>query len=1324
MDFLESEANKLKQLVTSWYEHDDYELEATFGAKGTVDATAFFAIAQRLKAKGYEPGKQEDRLNIILPERIRLTLVGSGLIQQYCRDDTINNKPFIAIIKDRTFIESNLDLDDYDTRIKVRREVELSRDDARLQEIIERWSVHRKAFRLIRRWSFEGKGVAFDLSIVRQTRYDARGSDYQWARTFTERNFMADPVSYEVEVELKRSAPGVSVDQAMKDLIRGIGEVLRGIQKNSLIMRRRYKERALAGYKQLVGADTFRGVAPVTLEKENMTSTIDEKVPNIRNGYNVTDKADGLRVMAYVDRRGELFMIDMGMNVYRTGLKNESCRDSLLDGEWVTKDKDSNGINQLMLFDCYIAPGAKVVDEYPFAGVGAEDESAAGRSRYQEMVNWIAAWNTETQIIAPGINDANKLMVSHKKFSFAAPGRGIFKAAAKIMDKARHYPTDGLIFTPNELPLPKKSGGTFWEQFKWKPAEDNTIDFLVNFEKDVEAIDTDKVTIGVNPDTNETIRYKTVRLYVGSQKTAVEQDPRTAVLFGEEQARSKAPQKRNYEAVLFNPREYPDTMAATCYRSAELDLETGDEYIITEGTKEPIRDRSIVEMAYDPSREPGWRWVPLRVRHDKTERFSRGILGRSLNNEKVAEAVWNSIHNPVTMNMIRTGSEEALEEEIQTIKATRAEVEDVARTYYERKAPKKDMLLVAGLREFHNSYIKEDILYKVALRGGSKRLLDVACGMAGDLQKWRRGNVAFAFGIDYAGNNIRDPDNGAYRRYADTIQNAKKRGQTVPPMLFAIGDCSQRLIDGTAGATPEERDIMRSVFGKVRPEGAIPPYLERVAAGSLAGGADAVSCMFAVHYFFEDRTKLDGFVNNINETLKVGGYFIGCAFDGAAVFKLLKKLSEGQSKVGKVGDTPIWTIMKSYDADEFLADDSSLGMAIDVDFISIGSVQREYLVNFDLLKERMAGIGCELLTDVEAREFGLATGTNTFDASYDMATKGKRKFPMEESVKQFSFMNRWFIFKRRGNAPIAEVPTGLATTKSKRRLAAESLTDAVTGTVERAPGSAIPLTEESGSAAPVIVRRRKNKTALADAGDVGTGGPGGPGADGIRTVPVTMGPAQALQIEPARIFQIYMDASDKDTLAIKEPGAGRYLSLAAPVAIPDPDDPKVKYPTVEHYIAGMKYKLATNKPELAVLQMSQEGKIHQDFLAQRLAETAAGSRALSSSRDKELLKEEAELVRLKSRPQAMASFGAMYDDSKWVAAKDDVLRRALEWRWTHDRRTRKILEAARDANKYLLYYTTASGSELGGKRRTDDGTIDGSNKVGKIYMELAGFPPF
>jgi hypothetical protein len=100
------------------------------------------------------------------------------------------------------------------------------------------------------------------------------------------------------------------------------------------------------------------------------------------------------------------------------------------------------------------------------------------------------------------------------------------------------------------------------------------------------------------------------------------------------------------------------------------DPETGEEYVSTEDSKEPIQDRSIVEMRYDPSREPGWRWVPTRIRHDKTERLIKASLKKGqikysgmMNDEGVANDVWDSIHNPVTESMIRSGNEEPTEEE-------------------------------------------------------------------------------------------------------------------------------------------------------------------------------------------------------------------------------------------------------------------------------------------------------------------------------------------------------------------------------------------------------------------------------------------------------------------------------------------------------------------------------------------------------------------------------------------------------------------------------------------------------------------------------------
>ena len=1310
MDVLPAEAEKLRQLLTIWSEHDDYELEATFGPKGAVDATAFFAIAARLKAKGYEAMPQEDRLNIILPERIRISLVGSGIIQQYCRDDMLNNKPYVAMIKDRTFIESNLDMEEYETRVKVRREIEMAHDDARLREVMERWQVHRKAFRLIRRWSFAGKGIQFDLSIVRQTPFDARG-DFKWARTFKENNILTATPIYEVEVELKHARNTVDVDTAMKDLVRGIGEVLRGIQRNSVLIRKSMKNRALSGYKQLTGTEEFRGVAPVTLEVDNMSATIDEGVPNIRTGYNVTDKADGLRVHAFVDRRGELFLIDMSMNVYRTGLIKEACALSLLDGEWVTELKDGTGCSQLLLFDIYIGPGGTVVDQLPFVGAATDDEGGQQRGRYYEMSKWFTGWTSGDgpKVNAKGVNDTNKLMVSVKKFIAKPPGKAIFRAADKMLNRDVIYNTDGLIFTPNSAPLPSRPGETFWGQFKWKPAHDNTIDFLVNFEKDRDSTTTDKVTIGVNPETNETMRYKTMRLYVSTRKTVEEEDPRTAILFGTEALKGLENKKRGMRVSLFVPRDFPDTMAATCYKPVELDLESGDEFILTERTKEPIRDRSIVEMGYDPKRPPGWRWIPIRVRHDKTERLLQGTLRKTMNSEMVANSVWNSIHQPVTDFMIRTGSEEPSPDELKDISAYRESMAEIGKVYYDRKATQQDLALVRGLRDFHNRYIKEDILYKTVLHGGGKKLLDTSCGEGGDLQKWRRNNVSFVLGVDYSGNNIRNPDRGIYTRYMDTIK--RNHPGSVAPMIFAIGDSSKKYIDGSAGATPEERDILRTVFGRVKPEGTVPPFVEKVGVGALSGGADVVASMFSIHYYFEDLTHWNGFLENISDTLKVGGYFIGCAFDGELVFNALRGLSKGQSKVGMVGDTPVWTITKQYDVDELSNNQDSLGLAIDVDFISIGTINREYLVSFDFLKAQMKTIGCELLNDEELRELGLHHSTNTFRASYDMAARGDCIYTMDDAVKEYSFYHRWYIFKRKASGPIA--PEELAAVIPTAMVKPTNM-----GANTNTNGIPVAIPKDEAPAQTKTVKKAANKKAISAAETTEE-----PPLNFVQGEPITVSADRSF--EPSELFQFSPDASQQDVLKIKEPAAGRWLTLIAPFAIPDPDEPSIMYPSVEHYMAAMKFKLATDKPELAKTIMSQEGRVHQKYLAQRQSETSSGARALTADRDTELLKAEAEEVRFESRPQAIARYGAAYDDSKWLAAKDKVLNDALTYRWTNDKRLRKIIEAARDQKKYLLYYTgTSSGSELGGKRRTSDGRIDGANKVGKIYMKLALYPPF
>jgi hypothetical protein len=345
----------------------------------------------------------------------------------------------------------------------------------------------------------------------------------------------------------------------------------------------------------------------------------------------------------------------------------------------------------------------------------------------------------------------------------------------------------------------------------------------------------DKITKSIQPDSNNTVRYKTMRLYVGSAKGHTYENPRATILLQEPIVRES--EKMQYKPSLFQPIEIPDTMANTSHVLVQIDPVTSEEYVITEDTKEPIPDRSIVEFRYDPSRESGWRWIPTRIRHDKTERLLRETAkggkihyGGMMNDEGVANDVWNSIHNPITETMICNGTEQPTDEELKDILKIRES--EVGKKYYESKASKENIALIKGLRDFHNRYIKNDILIKRTLAGGNKTLVDLACGKGGDLYKWIENRARFVMGIDISGDGITNAQDGAYKRYLEAIMEFGY--DRVPKMVFVIGNSSRDIVNGEAGATPEERDILRSVFGKFNPEGPVPKYIQSVMAAKVA----------------------------------------------------------------------------------------------------------------------------------------------------------------------------------------------------------------------------------------------------------------------------------------------------------------------------------------------------------------------------------------------------------------------------------------------------------------------------------------------------------
>jgi hypothetical protein len=1316
MELDETIVTNIDKLIDEWIVNDksgqEMEMEAVFGEDGVVDASTFMSVAQRLQGKGFTAVSQDDRLSIIvpvLPSDLRFSIEGLGvlpILQDYCRTDRIQGKPFTVLCKSRHSPANKLNIEDYNFYLKNRIEERVDPADTRVTSILENWAQVDKAFRLIKRWTFKGKGMRIDMSMVRST--PSLNGKFLWQKRFQERDLFKAPVRYEIEVELQRDEHTKDKKGALLCLVRGVGEILRAMQKNTFLITVPESERVKSAYTSLNKSSSFRGVQPITMEVKHMLPLVDgadDSTANVRRNYNVTDKADGLRVLAYCNAQGELYLIDGGMAIYKTGLINKACYDCLLDGEWVTRTKDDKAINYVLLFDIYYLHGNNVSGA-DFYVEGNTD------SRYLKMREWMGLWDGDSdggvKMTVRGMTPASKFQVKLKHFEFCnvAQPNTIFARCATILNTSQIYETDGLILSPNTGSLPTKSGDTFWEQFKWKPSDMNTIDFLVLFDKKRGSKE-DKVEIG-DLELGGKNGYKTLRLYVGSEKDPAYDDPRSTVLnelplpqSQRSKQRMRIRERRVYQPSLFIPADYPDPTANTCHLPVHINEETGDQYVETEKTQEPIQENMIVEMRYDPSRPAGWRWIPIRIRHDKTERFAKAVanqtsISRTVNSELNANGVWNSIHNPISVTMITTGAEKPTFEELAAYSRKKR--------YYNREASAEDIALVRGLRDFHNLWIKDRLLYLPTLSPGGKTVIDYSCGPGGDLRFWNKYKASFVLGADIDENNIRDNKQGIYRRYMNYLVDFGR--DKVAPMVFVQADSTLPLIKGEAAISTSEKDrtldqeMLKAIFARERADlTTLPALITKKANGILKAGADVGVSMFTLHYFLESEEKLSGFLNNLKDTIKIGGYFIGCCSDGEEIFKLLKDKDTGEAAVGTDRDVLIWSVTKGYDAEQFRADETSVGLPVDIKFISIGTEHTEYLVNFTYFQKRMDEIGFTLLTPDELKEMpgGLRHSTNLFKTSYSMVPNAIKEYPMTEEVQTFSFLSRWFIFKHRGEIlPTELLETVVSPKKSLRR---KKGGDGEAEEEEEEDEEDLENEEQETNEEPINELVGGVKSNL---------------------------PSESAVFNAADIFQFGAEVGLKDPLKVGDDRSPKILAPYWPWPIKDEED-ETEYPSLEHYWEAMKLKHGAGKPELAIKLLSKSGSIHQHALAQmkkdgiKLEPTSKADKAKLTAA---LLEELIDIKNIMSPGTLKKDYKATVDDAAWNKVKDYHYRRGLELRFKKDVMFRKIVDEAKKERKYLLFYRTKKtgegGNELSGKHG-EDGRIQGENKIGRLLMEIAHF---
>ena len=210
----------------------------------------------------------------------------------------------------------------------------------------------------------------------------------------------------------------------------------------------------------------------------------------------------------------------------------------------------------------------------------------------------------------------------------------------------------------------------------------------------------------------------------------------------------------SYKPVPFQPTEPYDPTAYLC--NIKLQQQGTQLYMMTEEI-EYFEENMIVEFKYVMDNEDGWKWVPLRVRYDKTNELRSGLRNYG-NAYHVANNNWYSIHNPITNEMISTG-------------LNVPETYNNDEVYYNRSNNDTN---TKSLREFHNLYVKSKLITGVSNRGDT--LIDYAVGKAGDLSKWLHNNLDFVLGVDVSKDNIHNQLDGACTRYL----KAKAKYNNIP----------------------------------------------------------------------------------------------------------------------------------------------------------------------------------------------------------------------------------------------------------------------------------------------------------------------------------------------------------------------------------------------------------------------------------------------------------------------------------------------------------------------------------------------------------------
>jgi ribA/ribD-fused uncharacterized protein len=882
---MEASREKISALVSyvSKDPHAEMECKVLSGQIKTKDVAD--RIIETIGQLTVGSAQEEHRATFSYPDGIRVVVTEPENIFKVCQTNSFRGNKLLVERKTPYFNgrerqDDTLNLPDYGIKFTLRKEEELRRDftGSPVDPVSFVRVMHRKS------WKTADGLLRIDFSLVKSRSEEKR------EKTMSE--ILRKNPLYELEVEVAdRKAP---VRAIVDSMIRHVNAILGSFQNSPFLLSKSDME----NYRIEFGRTGMQFIQPVTMDRIHMSP--DE--PNtVLKGYTVTNKADGNRCFLTVARDKRVLLITPALLVTWTGLT--ATKDvhigTVLDGEHLPD------LNLFCIFDVYVYRG-KNTTRLPLMTTDDDVmknplESRLGCAR--EFVKDLAA-----DFVG---QPTSKPMRIETKLFLAGDGLAMQEAINRMLDTKFAYPTDGLVFTPRAssvAPPPDRKGNTWLRVYKWKPADQNSIDFLLRF-KPGDAYDT-------------VLQHRVFKgmLYVSRDRKSTIVYPRET-LTGEYTPPALPPDLQRiadtsgYAPSPFQPTLPPEPEA----HNIMLPLDANGVPVDKTGAR--IEDNTIIECSYDLATS---RWTVLRTRYDKTYQYRKGEAQFG-NNIAVANSIWTNIHNPITEEMVRHCSTEPV---------TNLTVDDV---YYQENLKAKDRVLKV-VYSFHNR-VKEQLYEK--LKPGST-LLELGVGRAGDMGKWKRAKLGKVVGVDASESNLTSLglNESAYVRYLNDRNRSSY--QKLPPALFVVGDMVKPFYEN------DDRYI-NILAGR---EPAPTPYLEQFAGLTQF---DAISCQFAIHYACESEDAFGSFTQNLVTHGKE--WFFGTCMDGAAVYALLlgKK-----NHIFRADNQVFGEFVKEYpDGDTFTEE---FGQGIRVHLESFDKPVKEYLVPFERITEVLKAVGYDLVS--------------------------------------------------------------------------------------------------------------------------------------------------------------------------------------------------------------------------------------------------------------------------------------------------------------------------------------------------------------------------